>query len=123
VAVGAALLDVDGTLIDSNYQHALAWFRAFREHGFVLPVWRIHRAVGGLHHQALRRVGEDLADEAVIVRALAEGDLGRDEPRRIFVIGGAKAAVDMGSKRLAGIDLVTGNPDVHERLQLVPGRG
>jgi HAD superfamily hydrolase (TIGR01509 family) len=46
VAVQAALLDVDGTLIDSNYQHALAWFRAFREHGFVLPVWRIHRAVG-----------------------------------------------------------------------------
>jgi HAD superfamily hydrolase (TIGR01509 family) len=46
VAVGAALLDVDGTLIDSNYQHALAWFRAFREHGFVLPVWRIHRAIG-----------------------------------------------------------------------------
>ena len=46
MAVEAALLDVDGTLIDSNYQHALAWFRAFREHGFVLPVWRIHRAVG-----------------------------------------------------------------------------
>jgi HAD superfamily hydrolase (TIGR01509 family) len=46
MTVQAALLDVDGTLIDSNYQHALAWFRAFREHGFVLPVWRIHRAVG-----------------------------------------------------------------------------
>jgi HAD superfamily hydrolase (TIGR01509 family) len=46
VAAKAALLDVDGTLIDSNYQHTLAWFRAFREHGFVLPVWRIHRAVG-----------------------------------------------------------------------------
>jgi beta-phosphoglucomutase-like phosphatase (HAD superfamily) len=39
----AVLLDVDGTLVDSNYQHALAWFRAFRQHGFVLPVWRIHR--------------------------------------------------------------------------------
>jgi HAD superfamily hydrolase (TIGR01509 family) len=44
--MAAALLDVDGTLVDTNYQHALAWFRAFREHGFVLPVWRIHRAVG-----------------------------------------------------------------------------
>jgi HAD superfamily hydrolase (TIGR01549 family) len=41
-----ALLDVDGTLIDANYQHALAWYRAFREHGIVLPVWRIHRHVG-----------------------------------------------------------------------------
>jgi HAD superfamily hydrolase (TIGR01509 family) len=46
VAVEAALLDVDGTLIDANYQHALAWYRAFREHDIVLPIWRIHRAVG-----------------------------------------------------------------------------
>jgi HAD superfamily hydrolase (TIGR01509 family) len=46
VPAEAALLDVDGTLIDSNYQHALAWFRAFRRHGIVLPLWRVHRAVG-----------------------------------------------------------------------------
>jgi HAD superfamily hydrolase (TIGR01509 family) len=46
VAVEAALLDVDGTLIDSNYQHTLAWYRAFRQHGIVLPVWQIHRAIG-----------------------------------------------------------------------------
>jgi HAD superfamily hydrolase (TIGR01549 family) len=46
VPVEAALLDVDGTLVDSNYQHTLAWYRAFRQHGFVLPVWRIHRAIG-----------------------------------------------------------------------------
>jgi len=46
VPVEAALLDVDGTLIDSNYQHALAWYRAFRRHGIVLPVWRVHRAIG-----------------------------------------------------------------------------
>jgi HAD superfamily hydrolase (TIGR01509 family) len=46
VAVEAALLDVDGTLIDSNYHHALAWYRAFRGHDIVLPLWRIHRAVG-----------------------------------------------------------------------------
>ena len=42
----AAILDVDGTLVDTNYQHALAWFRAFRQHGIVLPVWRIHRHIG-----------------------------------------------------------------------------
>jgi HAD superfamily hydrolase (TIGR01549 family) len=41
-----AILDVDGTLVDTNYQHALAWYRAFRQHGIVLPVWRIHRHVG-----------------------------------------------------------------------------
>jgi HAD superfamily hydrolase (TIGR01509 family) len=46
VAVETALLDVDGTLIDTNYQHALAWYRAFRRHGIVQPVWRIHRSIG-----------------------------------------------------------------------------
>jgi HAD superfamily hydrolase (TIGR01549 family) len=42
----AALLDVDGTLVDSNYQHAIAWYRAFREHDLTPPVWRIHRHIG-----------------------------------------------------------------------------
>jgi HAD superfamily hydrolase (TIGR01549 family) len=42
----AALIDLDGTLVDTNYQHALAWYRAFRRHQILLPVWRIHRHVG-----------------------------------------------------------------------------
>jgi HAD superfamily hydrolase (TIGR01549 family) len=42
----AAILDVDGTLVDSNYFHAIAWFRAMREHGHTLPMWRVHRAIG-----------------------------------------------------------------------------
>ncbi|MGH2833338.1 MAG: HAD family hydrolase [Solirubrobacteraceae bacterium] len=40
------ILDLDGTLVDTNYQHALAWYRAFREQGIVLPIWRIHRHIG-----------------------------------------------------------------------------
>jgi HAD superfamily hydrolase (TIGR01549 family) len=42
----AAILDIDGTLVDSNYQHAIAWYRALRQHGHVLPIWRIHRHIG-----------------------------------------------------------------------------
>jgi HAD superfamily hydrolase (TIGR01509 family) len=42
----AAILDIDGTLVDSNYQHAIAWHRAFREHGLTLPLWRLHRHIG-----------------------------------------------------------------------------
>jgi len=41
-----AVLDVDGTLVDTNYHHAIAWYRAFREHGLTLPVWRLHRHIG-----------------------------------------------------------------------------
>ncbi|HET7399356.1 MAG TPA: HAD family hydrolase [Intrasporangium sp.] len=40
------LLDVDGTLVDSTYHHALAWHRAFRSQGIDLPMWRVHRAIG-----------------------------------------------------------------------------
>ena len=42
----AAILDIDGTLVDTNYQHAIAWFRAFRAQGLILPIWRIHRHIG-----------------------------------------------------------------------------
>jgi HAD superfamily hydrolase (TIGR01549 family) len=41
-----AIFDVDGTLVDSNYQHALAWFRAFRRLDMTLPLWQLHRAIG-----------------------------------------------------------------------------
>jgi HAD superfamily hydrolase (TIGR01549 family) len=46
VARSAAILDIDGTLVDTNYQHAIAWYRAFRSQGLTLPVWRIHRHIG-----------------------------------------------------------------------------
>jgi HAD superfamily hydrolase (TIGR01509 family) len=42
----AAILDIDGTLVDTNYHHAIAWFRAFRAQGLILPIWRIHRHIG-----------------------------------------------------------------------------
>jgi HAD superfamily hydrolase (TIGR01549 family) len=60
----AALLDVDGTLVDSNYQHALAWYRAFRRSGIVLPLWRIHRHVGmGGDQLVPALVGEEVDQE------------------------------------------------------------
>ena len=42
----AAILDIDGTLVDTNYHHAIAWYRAFLQSGEVLPLWRIHRHIG-----------------------------------------------------------------------------
>jgi HAD superfamily hydrolase (TIGR01509 family) len=40
------ILDIDGTLVDTNYQHTLAWQRALRDHGETIPAWRIHRHIG-----------------------------------------------------------------------------
>jgi HAD superfamily hydrolase (TIGR01549 family) len=42
----AAILDVDGTLVDTNYHHTIAWFRAFRTLEVTLPLFRIHRHIG-----------------------------------------------------------------------------
>ena len=41
-----AVLDVDGTLVDTNYQHAIAWYRALRRHDITVPLWRLHRHIG-----------------------------------------------------------------------------
>ncbi len=41
-----AILDIDGTLVDSNYHHVMSWGRALADHGWVVPLWRIHRAIG-----------------------------------------------------------------------------
>jgi HAD superfamily hydrolase (TIGR01549 family) len=42
----AAILDIDGTLVDSNYQHTLAWYRALRQYDQHIAIWRIHRHIG-----------------------------------------------------------------------------
>jgi HAD superfamily hydrolase (TIGR01549 family) len=41
-----AVVDIDGTLLDSNYHHAIAWSRAFAHAGHDVAVWRIHRHIG-----------------------------------------------------------------------------
>jgi HAD superfamily hydrolase (TIGR01509 family) len=63
----ALLFDLDGTLVDSVYQHVLAWREALEEAGIELSVWRIHRRIGmsgGLFVNALsREMGRDLGPE------------------------------------------------------------
>jgi HAD superfamily hydrolase (TIGR01509 family) len=44
--MAVAILDIDGTLVDTNYQHAIAWSRAFRAYDLTLAIWRIHRHIG-----------------------------------------------------------------------------
>src|SRR5689334_4389187 len=65
----AFLFDLDGTLIDSVYQHVIAWREALEEVGVSLAVWKIHRRIGmsgGLFVTALRReLGDKLDDETL----------------------------------------------------------
>ena len=64
--LAAAIFDIDGTLVDTNYQHALAWYRAFRQQDVVIPIWQIHRAIG---------IGSDRVVE-MLAGAQVEQDLG-----------------------------------------------
>jgi HAD superfamily hydrolase (TIGR01549 family) len=58
------VFDVDGTLVDTNYHHALAWFRAFRRYGVTPPVWRIHRTIGMGGDQLVGEVAGDEVERA-----------------------------------------------------------
>jgi HAD superfamily hydrolase (TIGR01509 family) len=71
----AAILDIDGTLVDTNYQHTIAWYRAFRQSGVTLPLWRIHRHIGMGGDQLIPAVAsEELADARGDAVRRAEGD-------------------------------------------------
>ncbi len=59
----AAILDIDGTLVDTNYHHSIAWYRAFRQHGIVLPIWRIHTHMGMGGDQLVASLTSDAVEE------------------------------------------------------------
>ncbi len=56
------VFDVDGTLVDTNYQHALAWYRAFRRCQITVPVWQIHRHIGMGGDQIVTALAGDVAE-------------------------------------------------------------
>lgn len=65
----ALVFDLDGTLVDSVYQHVLAWQEALQQLDIELSVWRIHRKIGmsgGLFAQALLRETHRPMDEQVL---------------------------------------------------------
>jgi HAD superfamily hydrolase (TIGR01509 family) len=58
------VLDVDGTLVDTNYQHAIAWHRALRAHGYTVQAWEIHRHIGMGGDQLVAALIGDEGEEA-----------------------------------------------------------
>jgi beta-phosphoglucomutase-like phosphatase (HAD superfamily) len=78
VSAPAAILDIDGTLVDSNYQHAIAWYRALRQHGHVLPIWRIHRHIGMGGDQLVASLCGDEVEEQ-------QGDDIRDAEKALYM--------------------------------------
>jgi HAD superfamily hydrolase (TIGR01509 family) len=91
----AFLFDLDGTLIDSVYQHVLAWQDALDQMGIELAVWRIHRKIGmsgGLFANALQReTGQMLTpDETARLRKL-HAESFRERAEQLRPLPGARA--------------------------------
>jgi HAD superfamily hydrolase (TIGR01509 family) len=94
----AFLFDLDGTLVDSVYQHVLAWREATQAAGIELPVWRIHRQIGmsgGLMLNALtretgRKVSRNDAERIQLVHAEAFAN----QASSLRVLPGAQALLD-----------------------------
>ena len=88
-----AILDIDGTLVDTNYHHAIAWFRAFRRHFLTLQVWRIHRHIGMGGDQLVAALAGDDVEERI-------GDSIRDAESELYreLIGEVQAME--GSRQL-----------------------
>jgi HAD superfamily hydrolase (TIGR01509 family) len=75
MGMAIAILDIDGTLVDTNYHHALAWFRALARFDLILPVWRIHRHIGmGGDQMVAALCGDDIEDKLGDDIREAEGD-------------------------------------------------
>ncbi len=96
--ISAFLFDLDGTLVDSVYQHVLAWHEALEAFGIPLPVWRIHRRIGmsgGLFTSALlREIGREIsvADREQLYRLHAEAYAAR--ATHIRPLPGARGLLD-----------------------------
>jgi HAD superfamily hydrolase (TIGR01549 family) len=81
-----AILDVDGTLVDTNYHHALAWHRALHGHGHAVQMWKVHRHIGMGGDQILdaligERAAAEQGEEIRAAEAEAYGELiGEVEP-------------------------------------------
>ncbi len=58
-----AILDIDGTLVDTNYHHAVAWYRAFRQQGITVPVWKIHTTIGVGGDQFVEKVTDQATED------------------------------------------------------------
>jgi HAD superfamily hydrolase (TIGR01549 family) len=96
----AVILDVDGTLVDTNYHHAIAWYRAFRRHDVTPPLWRIHRHIGMGGDQLVDAVAghgveQDHGDD---IRA-AEDELYMEMIDEVAPFGGSRELIEELERR------------------------
>jgi HAD superfamily hydrolase (TIGR01509 family) len=121
----AAILDVDGTLVDTNYHHALAWFRAFRQNDVVLPIWRIHRHIGMGGDQLVESLGgEQLENEKGDDIRAAESVLYGELMSEVEPLDGARDLIEDLRRRSHAVVLASSAKahEVEHYLELLDAR-
>jgi HAD superfamily hydrolase (TIGR01509 family) len=104
MSMPALVFDLDGTLVDSVYQHVLAWHEALHASGMEISVWRIHRRIGmsgGLFARALlRETGQELDGELRVRLQDLHAEAYRRQVDQVRPLPGARALL----KRLSELD-------------------
>jgi phosphoglycolate phosphatase-like HAD superfamily hydrolase len=98
--VSIAVLDIDGTLVDTNYHHTIAWYRSFRGRGIVLPIWRIHRHIGMGGDQMVKALTDEETERELgdDIRA-AEGEEYRSLIDEVEPTPGARGLIEELKRR------------------------
>src|SRR5690349_14838259 len=111
----AGIVDVDGTLVDTNYHHALAWYRALRERGIEIPLATLHRHVGMGGDKYVAAVAGDEVEERL-------GDEVRDRSDQRFAELIAEIAPLPGARELlhalknVGLTVVIASSSIEKHL-------
>jgi phosphoglycolate phosphatase-like HAD superfamily hydrolase len=122
----AAIVDIDGTLVDSNYQHAIAWYRAFRRSDIVVPVWRIHRHIGMGGDQLVGEVaGEEVERRCGDAVRDAEGEIYDGMIDEVLPLDGARELISQLGERFDAVVLASSakEHEVEHYLDLLDARG
>ncbi|SEB44265.1 haloacid dehalogenase superfamily, subfamily IA, variant 3 with third motif having DD or ED/haloacid dehalogenase superfamily, subfamily IA, variant 1 with third motif having Dx(3-4)D or Dx(3-4)E [Paramicrobacterium humi] len=106
-AHGAALFDIDGTLVDSNYLHVEAWSHAFAEVGVEIDEWRIHRSIGMDGDTLLETLLGDAVDEHADTVKELHSKYYRDMRPRLRAFDGARDLLRDLSERDVDVVLAT----------------
>jgi HAD superfamily hydrolase (TIGR01549 family) len=121
----ALIIDVDGTLVDSNYQHVLAWQRALRSSGVEAEAWKVHRYIGkGGDKMVASVAGDETEEECGDAVRKAEGENFQELIAEVKPFDGAAEFIARAVGQGFGVVLASSakEPEVEHYLDLLDVR-